>query len=43
VALSRSVVLPQEAYSRWGGVQVTTRQATGPEQGISWWHWPYLK
>jgi hypothetical protein len=34
------MVEPHDPYSRYGGVQVTTRQATGPEQPISWWHWP---
>jgi len=40
VRLSVALEEPHESYSWYGGVQVTIRQATGPEQEISWWHWP---
>jgi hypothetical protein len=43
VLLSVALVVVQERYSWYGGVQVTMRQATGPLQAISWWHWPYRK
>jgi hypothetical protein len=40
VVLSKSVVRPQDGKIRYGGVQVTTRQATGPLQPIWVLHCP---
>jgi hypothetical protein len=36
-------VRPHDGKIRYGGTQVTTRQATGPLQPIWVLHWPYRK